>query len=98
MRQVIVTTCCHFSFSIVFSIPVCRYPISGVALITVSPSSTSSSRNTPCVDGCCGPIDIVICVSASGSVFRSIEIADVGTTISLACISSVRSPVSIFVY
>src|SRR6266850_1172626 len=41
--------------------------ISGVALTTISPSSTSSSRNTPCVDGCCGPIEIVICVSSGRS-------------------------------
>ncbi len=78
MRQVTVTTCCHFSFSIVFSMPVCRYPMSGTALTTVSPSRTSSSRSTPCVDGCCGPSEIVISVSASGSGLRSIEMLVVG--------------------
>src|ERR1700754_3768766 len=41
--------------------------MSGVALTTISPSSTSSRRNTPCVDGCCGPIEIVICVSSGRS-------------------------------
>src|SRR6266513_1979457 len=41
--------------------------MSGVAFTTISPSSTSSSRNTPCVDGCCGPIEIVICVSSGRS-------------------------------
>src|SRR5262249_17077231 len=60
--------------------------MSGMALITVSPSSTSSRRSTPCVDGCCGPNETVIKVSESGSGFRSIEIEDVGTTISFACI------------
>src|SRR2546428_4685802 len=37
--------------------------MSGVAFTTISPSRTNSSRNTPWVDGCCGPIEIVICVS-----------------------------------
>src|SRR5712691_2672586 len=41
--------------------------MSGVALTTISPSSTSSRRSTPCGDGCCGPIEIVICVSSGRS-------------------------------
>src|ERR1051325_946283 len=41
--------------------------MSGVALTTDSPSSTSSRRSTPCVEGCCGPIEIVICVSSGRS-------------------------------
>src|SRR6185436_1011177 len=41
--------------------------MSGVALTTISPSSTSSRRSTPCVDGCCGPIEIVIWVSSGRS-------------------------------
>src|SRR5580765_6957527 len=28
----------------------------GFALSTVSPSSSSTTRSTPCVDGCCGPM------------------------------------------
>src|SRR5215467_14676642 len=36
--------------------PVCRYPMSGMADVIVSPSSSSSNRSTPCVDGCCGPM------------------------------------------
>src|SRR5262249_60361867 len=63
--------------------------MSGMALTTVSPSSVSSRRSTPCVEGCCGPNETVIKVSESGSGFRSIEIEDVGTTISFACILSV---------
>src|SRR3712207_1326782 len=27
-----------------------------LALVTVSPSRSSTSRSTPCVDGCCGPM------------------------------------------
>src|SRR5687767_5816573 len=46
-----------------FSIPVWRYPISGMALITVSPSSSTASRNTPCVDGCCGAMLTVMLLS-----------------------------------
>src|SRR5688572_2352907 len=41
--------------------------MSGVVLTTISPSSTSSRRNTPWVDGCCGPIEIVIWVSSGRS-------------------------------
>src|SRR5437016_9144972 len=41
--------------------------MSGVHLTTISPSRTSSSRSTPCVEGCCGPIEIVICVSSGRS-------------------------------
>src|SRR5579883_2419985 len=40
--------------------PVCRKPISGRALTMVSPSSSSTTRRTPCVDGCCGPMFRVI--------------------------------------
>src|SRR5260221_9883858 len=40
--------------------PVCRKPISGTALTTVSPSIVNISRSTPCVLGCCGPILMVI--------------------------------------
>src|SRR6185369_17339696 len=60
--------------------------MSGMAFTTVSPSSTSSRRSTPCVDGCCGPNETVISVSESGSGFRSIAIEEVSTTISFACI------------
>src|SRR5438874_281757 len=41
--------------------------MSGVHFTTISPSSTSSRRNTPWVEGCCGPIEIVICVSSGRS-------------------------------
>src|SRR5208282_3529870 len=30
--------------------------ISGTALTTFSPSNSSSTRSTPCVEGCCGPM------------------------------------------
>src|SRR5260370_8222350 len=40
--------------------PVCRKPISGITLTTVSPSIVNISRSTPCVLGCCGPILMVI--------------------------------------
>src|SRR5687767_7519492 len=36
--------------------PVCKYPMTGRQRTTTSPSRTSSSRKTPCVDGCCGPM------------------------------------------
>src|SRR6266508_6035407 len=49
-------TCCHFFCSAVFSMPVWRYPMVGAADSTVSPSSSSTSRKTPCVLGCWGPM------------------------------------------
>src|SRR5215212_2328757 len=41
--------------------------MSGIALTTSSPSSRKSSRRTPCVEGCCGPIESVICDSRGRS-------------------------------
>src|SRR6266404_1535228 len=38
--------------------------MSGTALTTVSPSSSSRMRSTPCVDGCCGPIFRTIVLAA----------------------------------
>src|SRR5216683_7620942 len=56
MRSVIVMACEYVSASAVFSIPVCKYPISTSALTIISPSSSRSTRNTPCVEGCWGPM------------------------------------------
>src|ERR1051326_5884816 len=53
-------TCCHFFCSHVFSMPVWRKPMVGAAESTVSPSSSSTRRSTPCVLGCCGPMLTVI--------------------------------------
>src|SRR5215203_226121 len=52
--------CCHFFCSAVFSMPVCRYPMVGTAETTTSPSISRTSRNTPWVEGCCGPMLTVI--------------------------------------
>src|SRR4029077_5560879 len=38
--------------------------MSGTALTTVSPSSSSRMRSTPCVDGCCGPMFRTIVLAA----------------------------------
>src|SRR5581483_12290706 len=46
--------------------PVWRYPITGLARRTVSPSSSSITRRTPWVDGCCGPRLMIIVSSDSG--------------------------------
>src|SRR5581483_2678097 len=48
------------------SMPVWRYPITGFDRNTVSPSSSSITRSTPCVDGCWGPM-LMIMVSSSVS-------------------------------
>ena len=60
MRSTSGITCCHFFCSAVFSMPVCRKPMVGDTETTVSPSSSSTSRSTPCVLGCCGPMLTVI--------------------------------------
>src|SRR5580698_5632479 len=46
--------------------PVCRNPISGAADRIVSPSSSSTMRSTPCVEGCCGPMFSVMRRGAAG--------------------------------
>src|ERR1035441_9348541 len=56
MRSVSVTACWYVLTSNSFSMPVCRYPMSGWHLTMVSPSNSSSRRSTPCVEGCCGPM------------------------------------------
>ena len=42
-------------YSISFSVPRCNSPICGSTRSTTSPSSSSTSRSTPCAAGCCGP-------------------------------------------
>src|ERR671915_282087 len=71
MRSTSGITCCHFFCSAVFSMPVCRYPIVVCAETTVSPSSSSTSRSTPCVLGCCGPMfTVIVSVRSSGISIR----------------------------
>src|SRR5215472_4512490 len=61
-------TCCHFFCSAVFSMPVWRKPIVGEADTTVSPSSSSTSRSTPWVLGCCGPmLTVMVSVRTSAT-------------------------------
>src|SRR3954453_10950619 len=48
--------CVQLRFSLSFSIPRCRYPITTSASTTCSPSRRSTTRSTPCVLGCCGPM------------------------------------------
>src|SRR5256885_15943940 len=40
----------------IFSYPRCRYPISGFASVTVSPSTFTFMFQRPCVMGCWGPM------------------------------------------
>src|SRR5581483_1548920 len=40
----------------------------GLVRRTVSPCSSSMRRSTPCVDGCCGPMLMIIVSSSPGSV------------------------------
>src|SRR3954466_13483276 len=48
--------CVQLRFSLSFSIPRCRYPMTTSASTTFSPSRRSTTRSTPCVLGCCGPM------------------------------------------
>src|ERR1700736_1681936 len=65
-------TCWNFFCSAVFSMPVWRYPIVGEHETTVSPSSSSTRRSTPCVLGCCGPMfTVIVSVRSSGIVLRA---------------------------
>src|SRR6266508_2646390 len=66
MRVTLVAPWTYVSSSPVFSMPVCRYPTTGLARTTVSASSSSITRSTPCVDGCWGPM-LMIIVSPSPS-------------------------------
>src|SRR4029079_7499252 len=56
MRSVNSTICVQLRFSLSFSMPRCRYPMTTSASTTFSPSRRSTTRNTPCVLGCCGPM------------------------------------------
>src|SRR5574337_200834 len=53
-------TCWYRLLSAIFSIPVCRYPMCGAHLTTISPSSSNTRRSTPWVLGCCGPMLMVM--------------------------------------
>src|SRR5260221_12863911 len=75
--------------------------MTGVHCTTVSPSSTSTRRNTPCVDGCCGPIFRIISSLRSppmpsvyrlGSRFGSTAIAYPPMFLARVAFPSARSP------
>src|SRR5262245_43104143 len=43
----------------------------GLAFTTVSPSSSSTTRSTPCVEGCCGPmLRVMVSVRTVANLFR----------------------------
>ena len=56
MRVTKVVPWVQVRYSMFFSMPVCRKPMPGRMLVTVSPSHSRISRSTPWVDGCCGPM------------------------------------------
>src|SRR5689334_20953433 len=77
MRSTSGMTCCHFFCSAVFSMPVCRKPIVGETDWTVSPSSSSTNRSTPCVLGCCGPmLTVIVSVRSSAIDIRFHQLAN----------------------
>src|SRR4029077_11656920 len=50
----------------------------GFALSTVSPSSSSTTRSTPCVEGCCGPMLRVMVSVRTVSHLLGRELLEVG--------------------
>src|SRR5881397_45272 len=50
----------------------------GRALTTVSPSSSSTTRSTPCVDGCCGPMLSVMVSVRTVLHLPGLELLEVG--------------------
>src|SRR5262245_50301880 len=50
----------------------------GLALSTVSPSSSSTTRSTPCVEGCCGPMfRVMVSVRTVFHLFRG-QLLEIG--------------------
>src|SRR5688572_11511665 len=66
MRVTLVGPWRNVRSSPVFSMPVCRYPMIGLDRKTVSPSSSNMSRSTPWVDGCDGPMLMIMRSSSRG--------------------------------
>src|SRR5690606_29488635 len=101
MRVTLVGPCRYVSVSPVFSMPVWRYPSTGLLRRTVSPSSSSMSRSTPCVDGCWGPM-LMIMVSSSDAVVSAraatsasdIRRTDPTSRISSPAVAPLRGPIS----
>src|SRR5262245_50873076 len=56
MRSVNRMICVQLRFSLSFSMPRWRYPMTTSQSTTFSPSSRKTTRSTPCVLGCCGPM------------------------------------------
>ena len=77
MRVTHVMACHHVLFSHCFSMPVCRYPMTGVTSRTISPSSSTMTRSTPCVDGWLGPRLMMSGSRVPGRVSASISLASV---------------------
>src|SRR6185436_1185592 len=56
MRSVSRMICVQLRFSLSFSMPRWRYPMTTSASTTFSPSRRKTTLSTPCVLGCCGPM------------------------------------------
>ena len=67
MRVTLVGPCMKVRVSAVFSIPVWRYPITGLHRLIISPSNSSCRRSTPWVEGCWGPMLMIIRSSSETS-------------------------------
>src|SRR5881394_122323 len=68
------SACRYVRVSASFSVARCRRPMCGSARWITSPSSSSTSRSTPCAAGCCGPKFIVkLRISAMFSILPALR-------------------------
>src|SRR5918994_354594 len=81
----------YMRFSAIFSWQRCRYPITGSHLTTVSPSSSSMSRRSPCIAGCCGPMFISMVSRPNSSLISGLTRRLLGGSVSAPSCSARRS-------
>src|SRR5829696_4303894 len=85
----------YMRFSAIFSWQRCRYPITGSHLTTVSPSSSSMSRRSPCIAGCCGPMFMSMVSSPTSSLISGLTRRLLGGSVSAPSCPARRSSPSI---
>src|SRR5215211_417369 len=93
--SVIGMTAGYMRFSAIFSWQRCRYPITGSHLTTVSPSSSSMSRRSPCIAGCCGPMFMSMVSSPNSSLISGLTRRLLGGSVSAPSCPARRSSPSI---
>src|SRR5215218_6872797 len=86
----------YMRFSAIFPWQRCRYPITGSHLTTVSPSSSSMSRRSPCIAGCCGPMFMSMVSSPNSSLISGLTRRLLGGSVSAPSCPARRSSPSIY--